>query len=50
MRRDLVDLGHPARLVTRYEYHIESFLGMVRLACIKLLLGYLLDAESTPSD
>ena len=38
------------RLVTRYEYHIENFLGMVRLACIKLLLGYLLDAESTRLD
>ena len=38
------------RLVTRYEYHIENFLGMVRLACIKLLLGYLLDVESTPLD
>jgi transposase len=22
------------RLVTRYEYHIENFLGMVRLACL----------------
>lgn len=29
------------RLVTRWEYHIENFLGMVRLACIKLLLRYL---------
>lgn len=38
------------RLVTRYEYHIENFLGMVRLACIKLFLGYLLDWESTPLD
>jgi len=38
------------RLVTRYEYHIENSLGMVRLACIKLLLGYLLDVESTPLD
>lgn len=23
------------RPVTRYEYHIENFLGMVRLGCIK---------------
>jgi transposase len=29
------------RLVTRYEYHIENFLGMVRLACLKLLLRYI---------
>jgi transposase len=26
------------RLVTRYEYHIENFLGMVRLGCMKILL------------
>jgi transposase len=29
------------RLVTRYEYHIENFLGMVRLGCIKLLLRHI---------
>ena len=29
------------RLVTRYKYHIENFLGMVRLACLKLFLRYL---------
>ncbi len=29
------------RLVTRYEYHVESFLGMVRLACVMLLLKHL---------
>jgi len=29
------------RLVTRYEYHIENFLGMVRLACLKPFLRYL---------
>lgn len=29
------------RLVNRYEYHIENFLGMVHLACLKLLLKYL---------
>lgn len=29
------------RLVVRYEYHIENFLGMVRLGCLKLMLKYL---------
>ncbi len=29
------------RLVTRWEYHIENFLGFVHLACFKLLLRYL---------
>ena len=29
------------RLVTRYEYHIESFLGMIRLGCMKIMLRYL---------
>jgi len=29
------------RLVTRYEYHIENFLGMVRLGCMKIMLRYL---------
>jgi transposase len=29
------------RLVTRWEYHIENFLGMVHLGCLKLLLRYL---------
>jgi transposase len=28
------------RLVTRYEYHVENFLGMVRLACVMLLLKH----------
>jgi transposase len=28
------------RLVTRYEYHVENFLGMVRLACAMLLLKH----------
>jgi transposase len=27
-------------LVTRYEYHVENFLGMVRLACVMLLLKH----------
>lgn len=26
------------RLVTRYEFHIENFLGMVRLGCMKIML------------
>jgi transposase len=29
------------RLVTRYEYHIDNFLGMLHLACLKLFLRYL---------
>ncbi len=29
------------RLVTRWEYHIENFLGMVHLGCVKLLPRYL---------
>jgi transposase len=27
-------------LVTRYEYHIENFLGMVRLGCMRIRLRY----------
>jgi transposase len=29
------------RLVTRYEYHIENFLGMVRLGCLRIMLRHL---------
>lgn len=29
------------RLVTRWEYHIENFLGFVQLACLHLLLRHL---------
>jgi len=29
------------RLVTRWEYHADNFLGFVRLACLQLLLRYL---------
>jgi transposase len=29
------------RLVTRWEYHIENFVGMVRLGCVKLLLRHI---------
>jgi transposase len=32
------------RLVTRYEYHIENFLGFAHLACTMLLLKHLRDA------
>jgi transposase len=28
------------RLVTRWEYHVENFLGMVRLGCMKIMLRY----------
>jgi transposase len=31
------------RLVTRWEYHIENFLGFVHLACLHLLLRHLWD-------
>jgi transposase len=26
------------RLVTRWEYHIENYLGMVHLACLQMML------------
>jgi len=29
------------RLVTRWEYHIENFLGFVHLACMQMLLRHL---------
>jgi transposase len=29
------------RLVVRYEFHAENFLGMVRLGCMKIVLRYL---------
>jgi transposase len=29
------------RLVTRWEYHIENFLGFVQLACLIMLLKHL---------
>lgn len=34
-------LHHYRRLVTRWEYHIENFLGFARLGCLHLLLRYL---------
>ena len=29
------------RLVTRYEFHADNFLGMVRLGCMKIMLRFL---------
>lgn len=29
------------RLVTRWEYHVENFLGFVHLGCLKILLRHL---------
>lgn len=29
------------RLVTRWEYHIENFLGFVHVACLHMLLRHL---------
>ena len=34
-------LGNFRRLVVRYEYHADNFLGLVRLACILISLRYL---------
>jgi hypothetical protein len=28
-------LHHSRRLLVRWEYHVENFLGMMRLGCIK---------------
>ena len=33
------------RLVIRWEYHAENFLGMVRLGCIKILLRRVFRSE-----
>jgi transposase len=35
-------LHHFRRLVTRWEYHVENFFGMVRLACMQILFRSLL--------
>jgi transposase len=32
---------HFCRLMTRWEYHVENFFGMVRLGCRQVLLRYL---------
>ena|ERR1700733_569479 len=29
------------RLVTRYKYHMENYLGMVRLGCMRIMLRHL---------
>lgn len=34
-------LHNSRRLVTRWEYHVENFLGMLQLACARILLRYL---------
>jgi transposase len=34
-------LHHFRRLVTRWEYHVENFFGMVRLGCMQILFSYL---------
>ena len=34
-------LHNSRRLVTRWEYHVENFLGMLQLACAKILLRHL---------
>jgi transposase len=34
-------LHHFRRLVTRWEYHVENFFGMVRLGCMQILFRYL---------
>ena len=38
-------LHHFRRLVFRWEYHAENFLGMVRLGCIKILLRRVFRSE-----
>ena len=34
-------LHHSRRLVTRWEYHVDNFLGFLQLACAKILLSHL---------
>ena len=34
-------LHNSRRLVTRWEYHVENFLGMLHLACARILLRHL---------
>jgi hypothetical protein len=31
-------LHHSRRAVTRWEYHVDNFLGMIQLACARMLL------------
>ncbi len=41
VERLLAWLQNFRRLVTRYEYHAENFLGFVQLGCIVILLRHL---------
>jgi transposase len=34
-------LHHFRRLVIRRDYHVETFIGMVRLGCLQILLRHL---------
>jgi len=34
-------LHNSRRLVTRWEYHVENFLGLLQLACARILLRHL---------
>ena len=34
-------LHNSRRLVTRWEYHVENFLGLLQLACARILLKHL---------
>jgi transposase len=34
-------LHNSRRLVTRWEYHVENFLGMLQLACARILLRHI---------
>ena len=35
------DVSAVRRLVIRWEYHADNFLGMVQLGCIKILLRHI---------
>jgi transposase len=35
-------LHHSRRAVTRWEYHVDNFLGMIQLACARMLLRALM--------
>jgi transposase len=41
IERLLARLQNYRRLVTRYEYYLENFTGMLHLACALILLGHL---------
>jgi len=40
VERQFAWLQNFRRLIVRYEYHVENFLGMVHLGCIKILLRF----------